>query len=118
VDTPAGPIDVCVPACGSENISLWVPQKEQRQCHSHSRSLENEFLRVEFNDRGELSSVYDKSSRREVMAAPGNQFRLYKDVPDNWDAWDLDTMYEQQPVEINEAVILEVLASGPVVAKD
>lgn len=117
VDTPSGPVDVSVPACGWKTFPLGAGDKGKGSVTATSRSLENEFLRVEFNDRGEVTSVYDKGSRREVMAAPGNQFRLYKDVPDNWDAWDLDSMYEQQPVEINEPVTLELLASGPVVAK-
>jgi alpha-mannosidase len=117
VDTPAGLVDVSVPACGWKTFSLGTGDKGKGSVTATSRSLENEFLRVEINDRGEVTSVYDKGTRREVMAAPGNQFRLYKDVPDNWDAWDLDTMYELQPVEINEPVTLEVLAGGPVVAK-
>ncbi len=117
VDTPAGPVEVSVPACGWKTFPLGAGDQGKDSVTATSRSLENEFLRVELNDRGEVTNVYDKSARREVMAAPGNQFRLYKDVPDNWDAWDLDSMYEQQPVEINEPVTLEVLASGPVVAK-
>lgn len=117
VETPAGPVDITVPSCGWKTFSLGAREKGKGSVTATSRSLENELLRVEFNDRGEVTSVYDKQTRREVMAAPGNQLRLYKDVPDNWDAWDLDTMYELQPVEINEPVTLEVLASGPVVAK-
>ncbi len=117
VATPSGPMEVIVPACGWKTFSQGAGEKGKGSVTATNRSLENECLRVEFNARGEVTSVYDKEARREVMAAPGNQFRLYKDVPDNWDAWDLDTMYEMQPVEINEPVTLEVLASGPLVAK-
>lgn len=117
VETPSGSMEVTVPACGWKTYPLGVGDKGKGSVTATSRSLENEYLRVEFNERGEVTSVYDKGARREAMAAPGNQFRLYKDVPDFWDAWDLDTMYEQQPVEINEPVTLEVLASGPLVAK-
>jgi alpha-mannosidase len=117
VVTPAGPVDVTVPACGWKTFSLGAADKSKGSVTATPRSLENEYLRIEFNDRGEVTSVYDKETRREVMAGAGNQFRLYKDVPDFWDAWDLDTMYEQQPVAIDEPVTLEVLASGPVVAK-
>jgi alpha-mannosidase len=51
------------------------------------------------------------------MVGPGNRFHLYKDVPTNWDAWDIDSMTEQLPVTIDEPVALEVVASGPLVAK-
>jgi alpha-mannosidase len=117
VETPSGVVDVTVPACGWKTFPLGASEKGKGSVTATARSLENEMLRVEFNERGEVTSVYDKQARREVMAAPGNQLRLYKDVPDNWDAWDLDTMYELQPVETNAPVMLEVLASGPVVAK-
>lgn len=117
VDTPSGPIDVTIPPCGWKTIAIKAADKGKGSVTATSRSLENEFIRVEINDKGEVTSLYDKEARREVMAGSGNQFRLYKDVPDNWDAWDLDTMYELQPVEINEPVTIELLTSGPVLAK-
>jgi alpha-mannosidase len=117
VETPSGVVDVIVPACGWKTFPLQAGDKGKGSVTATVHTLENDILRVELNERGEVTSVYDKQARREVMAAPGNQLRLYKDVPDNWDAWDLDTMYELQPVETNEPVTLEVLASGPVVAK-
>lgn len=117
VNTPAGSVEVTLPACGWKTFSTAAGGQGKGSVTGTSRSLENEYLRVEFNPRGEVTSVYDKEARREVMAAPGNQFRLYKDVPDDWDAWDIDSMYELQPVEINEPVTLELLSSGPLVAK-
>jgi alpha-mannosidase len=117
VNTPSGVIDVTVPACGWKTFPIGAVDKGTGSVTATSHSLENELLRVEINAKGEVASVYDKQLRREVMAAPGNHLQLYKDVPDNWDAWDLDSMYELQPVETNEPVTLEVLASGPVVAK-
>jgi alpha-mannosidase len=116
VETPAGIVEVTVPACGWKTFPLGVGDKGKGSVKATSRSLENELLRVEINEQGEVTSVYDKQARREVMAGPGNQLRLYKDVPDAWDAWDLDTMYELQPVETSEPVTLEVSANGPVVA--
>jgi alpha-mannosidase len=51
------------------------------------------------------------------MAGPGNCFHLYKDVPTAWDAWDIDSMAEKSPVDINEPVKLEVMSSGPLTAQ-
>jgi alpha-mannosidase len=74
-------------------------------------------LRAEFNVRGEISSLLDKETGREIMAGPGNRFHLYKDAPTAWDAWDIDSLAEKSPVEINEPVKLEVLSSGPLTAQ-
>ncbi len=55
-----------------------------------SRSMENEFLRVEWNDGGALTSIWDKEANREVLSGPGNILELHDDNPRQWDAWDLD----------------------------
>jgi alpha-mannosidase len=80
-------------------------------------SLENEFLCAQFDVRGELVSLLDKETGREVMAAPGNRFLLYKDVPTSCDAWDIDSMTEQLPVPLDEPVTLEAINSNPLVAQ-
>jgi alpha-mannosidase len=41
---------------------------------------------------------------------------MYKDVPGAWDAWDLDSMYGEMPVELPEAATITVQAAGPLVA--
>ena len=47
--------------------------------------LENENLRVRFNDKGQVVSITDKHNDRELLSAPGNVFRLYNDESDAWD---------------------------------
>ncbi|NLV74953.1 MAG: alpha-mannosidase [Chloroflexi bacterium] len=81
------------------------------------RCLENSMIKAEFNARGELTSVYDKESGRELLAGVGNQMHMYKDVPTNWDAWDLDSTYMHSPVPLEEPAEISVLAKGPLVAK-
>ncbi|MHB1356371.1 MAG: alpha-mannosidase, partial [Anaerolineae bacterium] len=78
--------------------------------------LENECIKVQFNNRGEIISIYDKSAGRELAAAPCNQLRMFKDVPTNWDAWDLDSTYACNPVPLEESAEITVLASGPLLA--
>jgi alpha-mannosidase len=55
-----------------------------------AESLENEFLRVELNSEGALTSIWDKEVGREVLSGPGNVLELHDDNPRKWDAWDLD----------------------------
>lgn len=71
--------------------------------------LENELVKIKLNLRGEVVSFIDKASQQEYAAGPMNRFLMYKDVPRLFDAWDIDSHYEVQPVEINEPVILTVL---------
>ena len=81
------------------------------------RVLENGYLRVAFDERGEIASIHDKEADRELAAGPCNALRLYKDVPAGWDAWDLDSMYELTPVPLEGRATVEVVDAGPLVAR-
>ncbi len=71
--------------------------------------LENEYVQARFNQHGELISLVEKASHWEAMAAPGNRFCLFKDIPSAWDAWDIDSSAELMPLPLPEQVSIEVL---------
>ncbi|PYE48226.1 alpha-mannosidase [Paenibacillus barcinonensis] len=56
------------------------------------------YYHVQFNERGEMTRIWDKTSERDVLKPdePGNQFHFFHDRPTLWDAWDIDDRYEQQ----------------------
>jgi alpha-mannosidase len=41
---------------------------------------------------------------------------LYKDVPGDFDAWDIDSMYESTPVELTDKASFTVVVNGPLAA--
>ncbi|HEX9369697.1 MAG TPA: glycoside hydrolase family 38 C-terminal domain-containing protein, partial [Roseiflexaceae bacterium] len=77
--------------------------------------LENDELRVELDDSGEIASLYDKRADRETIAprATGNQLVAYEDRPMQWDAWDVDIFYEEKPYPVREIVDWRVVEQGP-----
>lgn len=78
--------------------------------------LENAQIRVVFAENGEITSVFDKSRQRELIAAgeTANRLVAYEDKPMNWDAWDIDWYFEEQswPLADGPATI-EVVETGP-----
>lgn len=78
--------------------------------------LENALLRVEFDNQGEIISVFDKSRNRETLApgARANRLIAYEDKPMEWDAWDIDRYFEEQfwPLADGKATI-SVVETGP-----
>ncbi|ODT66707.1 MAG: hypothetical protein ABS75_26430 [Pelagibacterium sp. SCN 63-23] len=80
------------------------------------KRLENALLRVTFDDKGEISSIFDKTRNRETLAPGGRANRLiaYEDKPMNWDAWDIDRYFEEQywPLADGKASIA-VVETGP-----
>ncbi len=117
-------VEATIPSCGwttlrqssGQALRPASAQKTDNTLTATERSLENALLRVELDDKGEITSILDKESGRELSAGACNSFKMYKDVPTAWDAWDLDSMYALTPVALDEVAQVEVVASGPLVA--
>lgn len=77
--------------------------------------LENSRLEARFDDKGRLLSVFDKLLGREALSAGtlGNHLRAYRDLPREFDAWDIDTTFEDQFWDIDDLVSAEVVERGP-----
>ncbi|MGD1080568.1 MAG: glycoside hydrolase family 38 C-terminal domain-containing protein [Candidatus Sulfotelmatobacter sp.] len=57
-------------------------------------SLENQYYRVKLNADGDVASIFDKSTGRELLAAPARLAISY-DNPHEWPAWNMDWDQEQ-----------------------
>lgn len=57
-------------------------------------SLENRYYRVRLNGDGDVSSIFDKSLNKELLAAPARLAISY-DNPKQWPAWNMDWDQEQ-----------------------
>jgi alpha-mannosidase len=51
--------------------------------------LENAFYRVEINESGQISRLYDKRLQRELLSAP-IQFQVLDHAPREWPAWTIE----------------------------
>ncbi len=125
VEANGGPVEVALPACGWAVVPE-APAETVEGASGAARAsvavttdgfiLENELLAGRFDRQGQLVSLWDKAAGRELMAGPGNRLCLYKDVPGNWDAWDVDSMAELQPMPTAEPAEITLVAAGPLVA--
>ncbi len=77
--------------------------------------IENACLRVELNEAGDISRIYDKIAQREVLpeGAVANQFQAFEDRPLDWDAWDIDIFYEDTLFLAEPAESITVVEDGP-----
>ncbi len=80
------------------------------------RALENAFLRIRFDRKGYITSIYDKTAEREVLpkGARANVLQLFDDRPFLHDAWDIDHNFEAVAWEAELAEPVEVIETGPV----
>jgi alpha-mannosidase len=86
------------PACGW--AAIHVSHSPEPEVSVTDHRMENELLRVEWDDRAVLTSIWDKEVGREVLSGPGNLLQLHDDNPRMWDAWDLDAEYRDSFVEV------------------
>ncbi len=76
--------------------------------------IENRLLRVRLNGNGELTSLYDKLERREVLrGGVGNELQLYHDRPHSNDAWEIDYYTRDQRLRLPDAASVRVVERGP-----
>ncbi len=77
--------------------------------------LENGRLRVEIAANGDVTRIYDKEARREVLAPgqAGNVFQAFEDRPLANDAWDIDIFYSDKMWPAEPATSMQVVENGP-----
>ncbi|MFF8960739.1 alpha-mannosidase [Streptomyces sp. NPDC014894] len=112
VVTDGGPCHTRVPAGGSAPLGEG-PAPEPVTVSAAGRVLDNGLVRVAVAEDGSLASVLDLVAGREVLAGPGNLLRLHADLPNRWDAWDIDRHYRGRYTDLTAAESVAVVASGP-----
>jgi alpha-mannosidase len=104
---------VQAPSCGWAAQDAAFVTREQAVVVSDGR-MENDLLRVLWDERGLLTSIWDKAADREVLVAGsrGNLLQLFDDNPARWDAWDLDIDYQDHGVDLLELSAHQVEVPG------
>jgi len=77
--------------------------------------LENEVIRVLFNRNGDIISIFDKDTEREILpqSSFANQFQIFEDRPLTYDAWDIDIFYDDKMELAHPAESIIILEEGP-----
>jgi alpha-mannosidase len=110
---PSGRLQkVSVPACS------WTPivnEAAAGEVQVGEGWLQNDLLRVEWDDRGLLTSVWDREVDREVISSgrEGNLFQIHEDHPRAFDAWEIDKDCFDQTTDITAIDSIEIVEQDP-----
>lgn len=77
-------------------------------------SLENEFYKVEINAKGDIASLYDKVTRRELLTKPAVlDFQTERSV--TWPAWNMDWAERKKPPfdQMDKEATFRIVENGP-----
>lgn len=107
---------VKIPSCGYTTLTNNVISADEAvyiDVNSDGAVLGNGMIKAVFNKEGELVSFVRNDSGREFADGEMNHFLLYKDVPRTFDAWDIDSPYEQQYIESGRNATVSLVESTP-----
>ncbi|MGI5230217.1 alpha-mannosidase [Actinoallomurus sp. CA-142502] len=107
-----------VPGSGTAPLGAAAPFGPLGPVTVDGRVLDNGLVRVEIDADGLLTSVRDLVAGREVLApgSRGNLLQLHPDLPNHWDAWDVDRHYRRRHTDLTGADAVTVVDAGPLVA--
>ncbi len=106
-----------VPAYGSVVLTLEPGElPEGSAFHYEGNSLETPFAKVQFSEKGTISSFWDIAAERELKGDGYalNTFLVAEDVPADWDNWDVDADLEMKFRDTAELLSSEIVSQGPV----
>jgi alpha-mannosidase len=79
------------------------------------RMLENEYYKVSFADNGDILSIWDKKTSKEVLSKPA-RLEFQQEQPKNWPAWNMDWEDRQKsPFDfMDKETQIKIVEQGPV----
>ncbi len=97
---------ISLPSCGYIKVNTvanesaeYVPA-QRVEPHGKFLNYENAFYRVRVDSLGRIISLTDCITDYEYAAAPLNDWKLYQDINVQYDAWEIGSMYEDIPVQL------------------
>ncbi|MGX9295281.1 alpha-mannosidase [Tsukamurella paurometabola] len=79
--------------------------------------LDNGVVSALIDESGLLVSLVDATTGREAMAAPGNLLQLHRDIPNHWEAWDIDSFYRRDVTDLVDAESVAIDGGAVVVRR-
>lgn len=76
--------------------------------------LENAFVRIKLATDGTISSIFDKTAKKELIRESANKLLLWEDLPYSWDAWDVSHYYRETTPRQAALASRSVVESSPI----
>lgn len=114
VKTETGYGVAVIPAMGwTSEVNVSEPEQSVTvQEGADGITLSNGLITITINPKGEIIRCVDAKGNSRISGS-ANVLKMYKDVPRMFDAWDIDSMYDQSPVELDEEGEISLIESSP-----
>ncbi|WP_317852264.1 alpha-mannosidase [Paraclostridium sp. AKS81] len=110
-----------IPALGYKRIILKVDDVQDYNnsvFEYYDGKISTPKYYIEWNEYGQLTSIYDKENKREVLAKGerGNVLQMFEDKPMAHEAWDIDIFYQEKMREVKDLQSVELIEDGNIKA--
>ena len=105
-----------VPPMGYKVYTLSENEAEFTQLSAGKDFLENKYLKAEFNENGQLISLFDKKTKKNVLRGTGNRLSVSHDKPIHESAWNLENDYKMKMWYLDKADSVSLIEASPVKA--
>jgi len=75
-------------------------------------AVESEHYVIEWNEKGQLTKLWDKKLKRNALKGQGNVFEIYEDKPRRFDAWEIEVSIELKKEVITDFKGVKVVSNG------
>lgn len=107
-----------IPALSTKKLQVRAKLSEPERKSEHpfilsKNTVDTPFYELEWSETGQLTRLYDKKLRRNILKGQGNVLHLFEDKPKKpeHDAWDIDIFYTEKE-KILKAHKVEVVAEN------
>ncbi len=94
----------------SKGYKVIEPVVTCSSVQASEKGMENEYLRITFDEKMNISSVYDKRVGRELLKDNGViKFATYEDINTQYDAWEVSVFYRQKEFDCMSVESVEIV---------
>ena len=105
-----------VEGTGFKTITLKAEsiEKTNNTFEYSENKIDTPYYELKWNEVGQLTSIFDKENKREVLAKGerGNVLQMFEDKPMAHEAWDIDIYYQEKMREVNDLQSIELIENG------
>ena len=101
-----------VPALSAGTIDVGLEDAVTAEQAGNRITMVNGRIRVVIDGRGLITSLVDLASGRDVIPVgrAGNLLQVHRDIPNQWDAWDVDEHYRRTAMDLDVAASITLAA--------
>ncbi|MBB4008612.1 alpha-mannosidase [Allorhizobium taibaishanense] len=104
-----------VPPLSLIPVDIATKRQDGAQLIVEPLRLANDLIDVTFDANGRIASLTDRKTGHSIFkpGQPANRLQAFRDMPAEYDAWDIDSDFEDQSFEIDNLVSAEIVETGP-----